>query len=120
MVLFTASNTSFFALPVTSSTSLSQTDIFEDLFRLKELTVKADNIKKYQKTIKELLLIETKVIEQREKTNNQKIASIENLKANMSILNKNHQVSHTLNASNLTKVKKLIGIPISNHELVKP
>jgi len=83
MVLFTASNTSFFALPVTSSTSLSQTDILEDLFRLKELTVKADNIKKYQKTIKELLLIETKVIEQREKTNNQKIASIENLKANI-------------------------------------
>lgn len=79
MVLFTATNTPFFSLPVTSSTNLSQTDILEDLFRLKELTTKAENIKKYQKTLRDKLAIEAKTVEMLERNNNQKKASQQNL-----------------------------------------
>lgn len=79
MVLFSASNTPFFSLPVASSTELSQTDILEDLFRLKELTTKADNIKKLTKMLKDDLKVELEILSQKEKLNNQKVATMQNL-----------------------------------------
>lgn len=79
MVLFSASNTPFFSLPVTSSTELSQTDILEDLFRLKELTTKAENIKKLTKSMKDELKIELEILNQKEQLNNQKMSTMQNL-----------------------------------------
>lgn len=71
IVVFSATNTPFLSLPITSASQISQTDILEDLFKQKELTLKAENIKKYQKQINDLLTVEQRVVERESITFNE-------------------------------------------------
>jgi len=111
MVLFSASNTPFFSLPVTSSTELSQTDILEDLFRLKELTTKADNIKKLQKQLRDELKVESEIVSQKEKMNNQKLATMQNLITNFDNWEKNK-------SNNIKNIKSQLDSIPSNIEQI--
>lgn len=113
MVLFSATNTSFFSLPATSSTTLSQTDILEDLFRLLELTNKADNIKKFQKTINDQLTIEKKLVQQQDAINNDAARNYNNL-----MVKKQQWVDNNL--SEIDKLtKELSEIPANIEQIVK-
>ncbi len=74
VVIFSATTTPFLDLPYTSVSGASQIDVIEDIFKIKELSVRADNLKKIVKEKQQELSIETAIIEkiEQQNTNNKK------------------------------------------------
>lgn len=80
IVVYSATNTPFLSLPITSASQISQTDILEDLFKQKELTLKAESIKKYQKQINDKLALEQKLVERDEITYKEHLRKLDQIK----------------------------------------
>ena len=69
VVIFSANTVPFLDLPYTSVSGASQVDVIEDIFKIKELSTRADTLKKIIKEKQQELSIETSVIEKIEQQN---------------------------------------------------
>lgn len=69
VVIFSATTAPFLDLPYNSASGASQIDVIEDIFKIKELSIRAENLKKIIKEKQQELSIETSIIEKIEQQN---------------------------------------------------
>jgi len=81
IVAFAATHTPFLELPVRAASGANQSDIMEELFRLTQLSVKAEGLKEAIKDTKQRLEIKIKHNEQLEKEHNRHNIQLESARA---------------------------------------